>query len=153
MLSLFGAGGRLCDGITRRDALRLGTLSVGGLTLPGMLRAERAAGIQRSQKSVIMIYMCGAPSHQDMYDLKMDAPSEIRGEFRPIASKVPGIEICEHLQPASLRFRMRVGWSQDGAASGAALRAASFSGRGAAGGPSRGRAARRRTSGALGRGV
>lgn len=97
MLSLFGAGGRLCDGITRRDALRLGTLSVGGLTLPGLLRAERAAGIQRSQKSVIMIYMCGAPSHQDMYDLKMDAPSEIRGEFQPIASKVPGIEICEHL--------------------------------------------------------
>ena len=96
MLSLLGAGSPLCDRMTRRDMLKLGTLAVGGLTLPDLLRAEQVAG-KRTQKSVIMIYMCGAPSHQDMYDLKMHAPSEIRGEFRPIDTAVPGIQICEHL--------------------------------------------------------
>lgn len=91
-----GRGARFCDGITRRDLLRIGTLSVGGLSLPRILAAEQAAG-RRSHKSVIMIYMCGAPGHQDMYDLKMDAPAEIRGEFKPITTNVPGIEICEHM--------------------------------------------------------
>ena len=86
-----------CDGVTRRDLLRIGSLTVGGLSLPRLLRAEQAAGIRGSHKSVIMIYMCGAPAHQDMYDLKMEAPAEIRGEFRPIRTKVPGIEICEHM--------------------------------------------------------
>jgi len=97
MLSILGNGGRLCDGMTRRDMLRIGALTVGGLTLPDLLRAEQASGIRGSKKAVIMIYMCGAPSHQDMYDLKLDAPSEIRGEFKPIATSVPGIEICEHM--------------------------------------------------------
>ncbi len=92
-----GRAGRLCDGITRRDTLRIGSLTVGGLSLPALLRAEQAAGIRSSHKSVIMIYMCGAPAHQDMYDMKMDAPAEIRGEFRPIRTNVPGIEICEHM--------------------------------------------------------
>ncbi|MFM7521464.1 MAG: DUF1501 domain-containing protein [Planctomycetota bacterium] len=89
-------GQRLCDGIRRRDLLRIGTLSVGGLSLRDVLGAEAASG-RRSHTAVIMIYMCGAPAHQDMYDLKMDAPAEIRGEFRPIATNVPGIEICEHM--------------------------------------------------------
>ena len=97
MLSLLGKSRRFCDGLTRRDMLRIGTLSVGGLALPDLLRAEQSSGISGSNKAVIMIYMCGAPSHQDMYDLKMDAPSEIRGEFRPIETNVPGIEICEHM--------------------------------------------------------
>lgn len=97
MIAIPGDSKRLCDGITRRDMLRIGALSIGGLALPDLLRAEEAAGIRGSKKSVIMIYMCGAPSHQDMYDLKQDAPAEIRGEFRPIATNVSGIEICEHL--------------------------------------------------------
>lgn len=97
MLSLFGKGRSLCDGYTRREVLKIGSLGVGGLTLPGLLRAEQQAGIRNSKKAVIMVYMVGAPSHQDMYDLKMDAPSEIRGEFRPIPTNVEGIEICEHL--------------------------------------------------------
>lgn len=88
---------RLCDGISRRDALKLGVLGMGGLSLPSLLRAESQAGIKNSHKAVIMIYMCGAPSHQDMYDLKMNAPAEIRGEFSPIETNVPGIQICEHL--------------------------------------------------------
>jgi hypothetical protein len=97
MLPLFGDRTRLCDGLTRREALRIGALALGGLSLPALLRAEQAAGIRKSHKSVIMIYMVGAPPHQDMYDLKMQAPSEIRGEFRPIPTSVPGIEICEHM--------------------------------------------------------
>ncbi|MCA9219026.1 MAG: DUF1501 domain-containing protein, partial [Planctomycetales bacterium] len=97
MLSIAGSTKRLCDGISRREMLRIGALGVGGLTLSNLLRAEAAAGIRGSHKSVIMIYMCGAPSHQDMYDLKMEAPAEIRGEFQPIPTNVADIQICEHL--------------------------------------------------------
>lgn len=88
-----------CDGHSRRQFLRLGGLALGGLSLPQILRAESAAGPgrPRSHKAVIMIYLSGGPSHQDMYDLKMNAPVEIRGSFRPIATRVPGIEICEHM--------------------------------------------------------
>lgn len=97
MLSISGMPRTLCDGWTRRDALRIGALGMGGLSLPSLLFAERASGIEKSHKSVIMIYMVGAPPHQDMYDLKMQAPAEIRGEFHPIKTNVPGIEICEHM--------------------------------------------------------
>ncbi|MCH2583791.1 MAG: DUF1501 domain-containing protein, partial [Planctomycetes bacterium] len=97
MLNLFGQEHRLCDGLTRRDALKIGALGFGGLNLPQLLAAEEQAGIRKSNKAIIMVYMCGAPPHQDMYDLKMDAPSQIRGEFKPIQTNVEGIEICEHL--------------------------------------------------------
>jgi len=70
--------------------LQLGALGIGGLTLPQLLQAEAQAGVAgKSHKAVIMIYMCGAPSHQDTFDLKMDAPAEIRGEFKPIDTAVP----------------------------------------------------------------
>lgn len=97
MLPVFGPSVRLCQGKTRREAMRIGALGLGGLTLPNLLRAEQAAGVGSNVKSIIMIYLVGAPPHQDMYDLKMDAPSEIRGEFQPIPTNVLGIEICEHL--------------------------------------------------------
>ena len=97
MLSIYGRTKRLCDGLTRREMLTSGALGLGGLALPDLLRAEAAQGRSNSRKAVIMIYLCGAPPHQDMYDLKMDAPSEIRGEFQPIETNVPGIQICEHL--------------------------------------------------------
>lgn len=97
MLCISGSGNRLCDGITRRDLLRIGALGFGGLTLPDLLRAEANQGKQGSRKAVIMIYLCGAPPHQDMFDLKTEAPVEIRGEFQPIETSVPGIQICEHL--------------------------------------------------------
>ncbi len=96
MLSIQGARQSLCDGISRRQLLQIGALGLGGISLPNLLRAEQSSGA-RSKKSVIMIYMVGAPPHQDMYDLKPDAPSEVRGEFRPIKTNVPGIEICEHM--------------------------------------------------------
>lgn len=75
-------------------------MGLGGLALPQLLRAEAASGIHSAgnqHKAVIMIFLPGGPSHQDMFDLKMDAPAEIRGEFRPIPTNVPGIQICEHL--------------------------------------------------------
>jgi len=75
--------------------MRIGGLGMGGLSLPGLLKAEQLSGLKNSKKAVIMIYMAGAPPHQDMYDLKMDAPKEMRGEFSPIPTNVPGIEICE----------------------------------------------------------
>src|SRR5262249_55690458 len=88
---------RFRDTISRRDFLRAGTLSVGGLSLAHFLRlkAQGAQQARSSHKSVIMIYLCGAPSHQDTYDLKPDAPAEYRGEFKPIKTNVPGINICE----------------------------------------------------------
>src|SRR3954453_5773597 len=86
---------RYCDGISRRNFIKIGALGMGGLALPQLLKAEAASGIARSHKAVIMIYLAGGPPHQDTFDLKMDAPSEIRGEFKPIATNVPGIEICE----------------------------------------------------------
>ncbi|MCA9163272.1 MAG: DUF1501 domain-containing protein [Pirellulaceae bacterium] len=100
MLSILGRSDRrqrFCNGMTRRDALCIGGAALGGLTLPGLLRAEAESGTRKSHKSLIMIYLCGGPPHQDMYDLKVDAPSEIRGPFAAIPTNVPGIEICEHL--------------------------------------------------------
>jgi hypothetical protein len=86
-----------CDGVSRRNFLRIGALGLGGLALPQLLQAEAASGLRRNHKAVIMIFLPGGPSHQDMFDLKQDAPSEVRGEFRPIGTNVPGIQICEHL--------------------------------------------------------
>ncbi|MEO8427634.1 MAG: DUF1501 domain-containing protein [Verrucomicrobiota bacterium] len=97
MLTIYGRKSRFCDGISRRNFLKIGALGLGGLTLPQLLQAEANSGIRRSHKAVIMIYLPGGPPHQDMFDLKMDAPSEIRGEFKPIKTNVSGIQICEHL--------------------------------------------------------
>jgi len=88
---------RFCDGLSRRNFLRIGGLALGGLSLPQILRAESQSGIRRSHKAVIMVFLPGGPSHQDMFDLKLDAPREVRGEFKPISTSVPGIQICEHL--------------------------------------------------------
>ena len=97
MLSISGkAHGKFCDGVSRRDFLRIGGLAMGGLSLPDLLKAEAEARTGRSYKSVIMIYLCGAPPHQDMWDLKMDAPLEIRGPYKPIKRNVPGTHISEH---------------------------------------------------------
>src|SRR6187431_1538087 len=87
---------RYCDGVSRRNFLKLGALGIGGLTLADVLRAEAAAGVGNSHKAIINIHLSGGPSHQDMFDLKPDAPREFRGEFNPIKTNVSGIEICEH---------------------------------------------------------
>ncbi len=97
MLTIPGKTIRLCDHVLRRDFLTIGSLTIGGLSLPQLLRAEAQSGVRRSHKSIIMIYLTGGPPHQDMVDLKPDAPEDIRGEFRPIATNVPGIQISEHM--------------------------------------------------------
>ena len=100
MLTLTGRTIRTCEGVTRRNFLRVGSLAVGGLSLPNLLRAQAQAaqqGLPAKKKSVILIWQAGGPAHQDMYDLKPEAPAEFRGEFRPIATNVPGIDISEHL--------------------------------------------------------
>jgi Protein of unknown function (DUF1501) len=86
-----------CGGVTRRNFLRVGALTLSGLTLGDVLRlrAESPAPGRPRQKSVIMIHLSGGPSHLDMYDLKPKAPSEYRGEFSPIRTNVPGMHLCE----------------------------------------------------------
>jgi Protein of unknown function (DUF1501) len=96
MLKILGPGARLCDGVSRRSFLQLGSLAVGGLTLPGLMRAEAASG-KRTQKSVIMVYLTGGLAHQDTFDLKPNAPAEVRGEFKPISTNVPGVQFGEYL--------------------------------------------------------
>ncbi len=96
MLTFFGRSRRYCDGISRRDFLRVGALTVGGLSLADLLRLKAtAAEAPAAGKSVIMVFLHGGPSHIDMYDMKPRAPVEFRGEFRPIRGNVPGMDICE----------------------------------------------------------
>src|SRR5215475_12213017 len=120
MLTLLGSPRRCCDGLTRRETLKAGALAVlGGFGLPQLLRAQspspltplpqgaRGTVLPRGDrgtssprvraKSVICLYLLGGAATQDMIDLKPNAPVEVRGEFRPIATRVPGIQICEHL--------------------------------------------------------
>jgi hypothetical protein len=99
----------LCNGQTRREFLQIGALGLGGLTLSQLLRAEAQAGGSvgnghaAGTKSVIMVYLVGGPPHQDMWDLKPDAPSEIAGPMRPAASNVPGIQLCDLLPKLNQR--------------------------------------------------
>jgi uncharacterized protein (DUF1501 family) len=97
MLTILGPGQRFCDSVTRRSFLTIGGLAMGGLSLADILRAEARAGRSSPHKAVIMVFLSGGPPHQDLVDLKPDAPVEIRGDFDPIATNVPGIEICEQL--------------------------------------------------------
>ncbi len=107
MLSVLGRSVRLCDGLSRREVLRIGGLGFTGLMWSDWLRS-RAAAAGRTRKAAlaggfgkakacILIFNYGGPSHLDTWDLKPDAPQEIRGEFQPVATQVPGLSICEHL--------------------------------------------------------
>jgi hypothetical protein len=94
-------GTRHCDGLTRREVLRIGAVGLGGLTLPELLRLEQRAGANSARvgraRSVIVLFLSGGPSHLDMWDPKPDAPEEIRGTFRTIDTRVPGLRFTEHL--------------------------------------------------------
>lgn len=100
MLNIFGAphrNGGFCDGVSRRDFLSIGGAVVASsLSLPRLLATEQRAGISSNHKAIINVFLPGGPPHIDMWDLKPDAPAEIRGEFRPIRTNVPGIQIGEH---------------------------------------------------------
>lgn len=98
MLTLFGQSAKYCDGVSRRSFLKIGGFAFGSaasLSLADVLRAEHSTGSRSSHKAVINIFLGGGPPHQDMWDIKVDAPREIRGEFDPIRTNVPGIEIGE----------------------------------------------------------
>lgn len=100
--------GRYCDGLSRRNFLRLGALCAGGLALPDLLQLQARGAVNpaRRGKSVIMIFLAGGPSQLDTYDMKPDAPAEFRGEFNPIRSNVPGMDLCE-LMPRQARIADR----------------------------------------------
>ena len=96
MFTMFGRKHQYCDGISRRTFLRAGFLGLGSLSLADLfrLRAEAATG---TDTAVILVFLAGGPSHLETYDMKPAAPDGIRGPFRPVATTVPGIEVCEHL--------------------------------------------------------
>ncbi|MFO0927314.1 MAG: DUF1501 domain-containing protein [Gemmataceae bacterium] len=117
MLDVLGPTYRTCDGVSRRCFLRAGFLGLAGLSLADHLRAQeavRAAGRPTKNTAVILLWLGGGPSHLDMYDLKPEAPAEFRGEFKPIRTNVPGIDVGEHL-PLQARHMdkmavVRSGW-------------------------------------------
>lgn len=96
MLTILGrkSHGNFCDSVGRRDFMTIGGMALGGLAMPELLRAEAKPGA-RSHKAIINVFLPGGPPHIDMWDLKPEAPSEIRGEYSPIKTNVPGMEICE----------------------------------------------------------
>ncbi len=104
MLKLLGSPRRACDGITRRESLQFTAAGLlGGLGLPQILQAAETRRRNRPgrAKSVILLYLLGGAPMQDMIDLKPNAPADIRGEFNPISTSVPGIQVCEHLPRTS----------------------------------------------------
>ena len=111
MTPLQSPGHRHRIGISRRELLQVGYTGLLGLSLPSLLthqavsaEAKQPVGrTRRKAKSVIIVFLTGAPSHIDTFDLKPDAPPEIRGEFKPIATKVPGMQVCEHLPRLAAR--------------------------------------------------
>jgi hypothetical protein len=113
MLRILGSPKRLCSGWTRREMLRAGGLSLLGISLPDYLRLSQPAAqakppqLHRSfgrAKACILLYLYGAPSQLETFDMKPNAPVEIRGEFKPIRSRLPGLDVCE-LLPNAARVR------------------------------------------------
>ncbi len=101
MITMLGSPRRCCDGLTRRETLKAGALTaLGGFSLADLLRAEAAAGMATrtgKAKNVVLLFLLGGAPTQDMWDLKTEAPEGIRGEFKPVSTNVPGIQISEHL--------------------------------------------------------
>ena len=98
MLTIFGSPqDRHCDGLNRRSFLRVGAFGLGGAAFAKGMRAGAAAGNSKSHKSVIMVYLSGGMAHQDTFDLKPGAPAEVRSEFKPIATKITGVQFSDQL--------------------------------------------------------
>src|SRR5215207_1891731 len=96
---VFGNKANRCDGVSRRDFLRVGAVGALGLTLPSLLKAQASTPTRSSAraKSVILVFLGGGLSHHDSFDLKPDAPEEIRGKYKPISTNVTGLKIGELL--------------------------------------------------------
>jgi hypothetical protein len=98
MLNVLGGWQKTCAGLTRRRAMQVGGAGLFGLSLPQVLAAESQAPTPKATaKNVIFLYLFGGPSQLETFDMKPDAPGDIRGPFKPIASRTPGLRICEHL--------------------------------------------------------
>ncbi len=100
----------VCHGVTRRSFLQVGAAGLAGMTLPGLLRLESAGAVEERRdriRNCITIFLVGSPGQLDTWDMKPDAPAEVRGQFRPTATNVPGIQICEHF-PLMARMMNRV---------------------------------------------
>lgn len=97
---------RKCDGLHRRELLQLGAAALCGLTQADFLRADAHSAGEPSyrKKSIVNVWLSGGVSHMDTFDMKPDAPAEFRGEFRPIATRVPGLQICEHMPKIAERM-------------------------------------------------
>src|SRR5438128_12111704 len=103
MWTIAGSSFRSCDGVNRRTMLQVGALAGAGLALPDLLRLRAtAAGSEASrQRSAILVYLPGGPSHFESFDPKPDAPLDIRGPYNPIATRVPGLQLDEALPPVA----------------------------------------------------
>src|SRR5262245_38189225 len=99
MLRILGRPRRFCDGVSRRDLLLAGGASLlgGFFHRPQAPALDAPRGFAGKARSVILVFLHGGAAHQDLWDLKPDAPVEVRGEFRPVATSAPGVRICEHL--------------------------------------------------------
>ena len=107
MLTIYGNKQRFCDGLSRRGFLKIGGFSMAGMAgfnMADILRAEAASGSKHPHKAVINIFLGGGPPHQDMWEIKTDAPKEIRGEFKPISTKVPDVQIGEVFEKIAANF-------------------------------------------------
>src|SRR5205814_4126358 len=105
VLRVLGSRKRLCDGTTRRDFLQVGALGALGLGLDAFFHLQDAQAARPDPpsssfgraKNVILLYLFGGPSHLETLDMKPDAAAEVRGAFKPIRSRLPGCDVCEHL--------------------------------------------------------
>jgi hypothetical protein len=102
MITMLGSARRCCDGLSRRETLRAGALSLlgGCFNLPSLLALEQQRPPSQPRgkaKSVILLFLLGGAATQDMFDLKPNAPTDVRGEFKPVPTNAPGVHICEHL--------------------------------------------------------
>src|SRR6516165_881627 len=118
MLRILGSRKTLCDGLSRRDLLQIGGLGMCGLSLGSLLGNTARAGADEAErvgtgfgkaKHCILLYLYGAPSQLETFDMKPGAPVEIRGTMKPIPSVVPGLDVCEYLpQIAAMTDRVTV---------------------------------------------
>src|SRR5882762_2354236 len=98
MLNVGNVGVPLCQGVTRRSFLRLGSAGMAGLVLPNLIGLEAAGAVNENKakiKNCITIFLVGSPGQLDTWDMKPDAPAEVRGKFKPIKTNVNGVQICE----------------------------------------------------------
>jgi hypothetical protein len=110
MLNLLSTGPRLCDGLTRREVLHAGSLGILGLSLPELLRARQAqaaGGTGGRAKACVILFLMGGPPQHSTWDPKPEAPAEVRGQFKPIATRVPGLSVSE-LMPRTARMADKI---------------------------------------------